>query len=45
MNTEGTVLGGDYYTDNPACTPSQLGISDKYNVSTPDRIKLKRLDK
>ena len=39
VNTEGTVLRGDYYTDNPACTPSQLGISDKYNVSTPDRIK------
>ncbi|GAB2700564.1 hypothetical protein GCM10027037_26750 [Mucilaginibacter koreensis] len=32
VNTEGEVLRGQYYTDNPANTPSELGISDKYNV-------------
>ncbi|MFK8269251.1 polymorphic toxin type 46 domain-containing protein [Capnocytophaga cynodegmi] len=31
-NTEGTILRGDYYTDNPQNTPSDLGISDTYNV-------------
>lgn len=36
VNTEGTVLRGDYYTDNPNNTPSQLGVSDKYNVRDPN---------
>ena len=36
VNTEGTVLRGDYYTDNPSNTPSQLGVSDKYNVRDPN---------
>ena len=39
VNSEGTILRGDYYTDNPTHTPSQLGVSDKYNVQTPNRIK------
>jgi hypothetical protein len=32
VNTEGVILRGEYYTDNPNCTPNELGISDKYNV-------------
>lgn len=36
VNTEGTVLRGDYYTDNPNNTPSELGVSDKYNVRDPN---------
>ncbi|WP_312901931.1 glycohydrolase toxin TNT-related protein [Chryseobacterium taichungense] len=39
VNTEGIVLRGDYYTNNPNHTPSELGVSDKYNVQTPDRVK------
>ncbi|GEM56364.1 hypothetical protein B0A58_00210 [Flavobacterium branchiophilum NBRC 15030 = ATCC 35035] len=36
VNTKGDVLKGDYYTDNPENTPSELGVSDKYNVRDPD---------
>ncbi|MEJ5049597.1 glycohydrolase toxin TNT-related protein [Chryseobacterium culicis] len=36
VNTEGTVLRGDYYTDNPLNTPNELGVSDKYNVRDPN---------
>lgn len=36
VNSEGTVLLGDYYTDNPANTPSELGVSDTYNVKDPN---------
>lgn len=39
LNTEGIALKGDYYTDNLNNTPSELGVSDKYNVQTPDRVK------
>jgi hypothetical protein len=36
VNTEGAVLRGDYYTDNPSNTPGELGVSDKYNVRDPN---------
>lgn len=36
VNTEGTVLRGDYYTDNPHNTPNELGVSDKYNIRDPN---------
>jgi hypothetical protein len=36
VNTEGTVLKGDYYSDNPSSTPNDLGVSDKYNVRDPN---------
>ncbi|WP_312076430.1 polymorphic toxin type 46 domain-containing protein [Chryseobacterium sp.] len=39
VNTEGTPLRGDYYTTDSNATPNELGVSDKYNVQTPDRIK------
>lgn len=38
VNTEGTKLRGDYYTKDPNATPNDLGVSDKYNVQTPERI-------
>jgi hypothetical protein len=31
-NSEGKPLRGQYYTDNPTCSPTELGISDKYTV-------------
>ena len=39
VNSEGTPLRGDYYTTDPNATPNELGVSDKYNVQTPDRVK------
>lgn len=36
INSEGTRLKGDYYTDNPSNTPSELGISETYNVRDPN---------
>ncbi|MBL4746854.1 MAG: hypothetical protein JKY08_10855 [Flavobacteriaceae bacterium] len=36
INTEGTVLRGDYYTDNPNATATELGISDQYSVRDPN---------
>ena len=35
VNTAGDVLTGEYYTNNPHNTPSELGISDKYSVRDP----------
>lgn len=35
VNTEGTTLRDDYYTDNPHNTPSDLGVSQKYKVRDP----------
>jgi hypothetical protein len=32
VNTEGTVLRGQYYTDDVNATPNDLGLSDKYSV-------------
>ena len=32
VNSKGKVLKGQYYSDNPAHTPGDLGVSDKYNV-------------
>ncbi len=36
VNSEGARLKGDYYTDNPSNTPSELGISETYNVRDPN---------
>jgi hypothetical protein len=36
VNSEGKKLGGQYYTDNPNNTPSELGVSDKYTVRDAD---------
>lgn len=36
INTKGDVVRGEYYTDNSNNTPSDLGISDTYNVRDPD---------
>lgn len=32
VNTKGEVIRGEYYTDNPNTTTSELGISNKYSV-------------
>jgi hypothetical protein len=32
VNSEGKALRGQYYTDNPKNTPSELGVSDKYTI-------------
>ncbi|QNK61052.1 hypothetical protein H7F33_10690 [Pedobacter sp. PAMC26386] len=32
VNTEGETLSGKYYTDKPGNTPSELGVSERYNV-------------
>ncbi|MFK8269249.1 polymorphic toxin type 46 domain-containing protein [Capnocytophaga cynodegmi] len=32
LDNEGNVRQGNYYTDNPKNTPTELGISDKYSV-------------
>lgn len=35
-NSEGKVFKGQYYTDNPKNTPSELGVSDKYGIRDAD---------
>lgn len=36
VNTLGDVLTGEYYTNNPYNTPSELGVSERYSVKDPN---------
>jgi len=36
VDSEGTVLRGEYYTTDPNATPSELGVSGEYSVRGPD---------